>query len=1256
MSAAALRRRLRRAALWAAGVFALLVLAGFFIVPPVAKSLIVKQAGQVLGREVSIEKLAVNPFALSATVSGIRLHEAGSKEVFASIDVLYVNVESSSIWNLAPVVGALKVSAPKLKIVRLPGDRFNFSDILETLARQPRREGKTRFSLNNIELADGRIDIDDRVEAATHEVTGIRLGIPFLSNLPAKVALKVTPSFAARVNDTAIALEGESVPFQDTLESSLRLSLDGLSIGRYLRYVPARLGFEVPSGTLDSDLRLYFIRAPGEPQRLTLSGTARVRELSVVDGAKARLLALPLLEVDIESIDVFARSFDISKIAVNGLAVDVVRERDGRLNLLALVPRPAAATAVDAAGPVPAAGSADALPSSGPGERSPPGPPAAAPGRALRYSVNAFTLDDGRIVFTDRALAAPFRSEVTDLDLAVKGLNSERSEPAQVSASIRTGFGETLAAEAAVTLAPAGAEGSIDLSGVHLRNYAPYYAPRVQFEIDDARIGLSTRFRVVQDAARLDASVQGLALSVTDLRARRAGDREPLVSLKSLALKDVAIDIGQRVATVGDLAARDALIRIDRASDGRLNLASLLATPQAAAAAQTAARAPQPIAAVAAPAPAPAAAIGPSWSWSLRRAAIERFNVRFDDRVPASPVAIELSDIAASIEDLDSTRGSRANATLRLSINRGGSLSAKGRFALDPMAASFDIDARSIAVLPLQPYFTEKLNVVVTGGEVSARGSVSADGSVTPLRAGFVGEASVANFSALERVTNEELLRWKSLFFGAVDVVAGPTRVSIGEIALSDFFARIILSEKGRLNLQDLVRADTVASAPSPGPAASEAAGASAAAASGTIPGSGTAPAEARPTAPAAPPLPLKIGRISLASGNIDFSDLFVRPNFRLNLTGMAGSVSALASEPGSAADLELRGQLDGSAPVEIIGRLNPLATPLLVDIKGAVRGAELSTLSPYSTKYTGYGIERGRLTLNIAYKVDGRKVDADHRIFLDQLTFSTERIEGPTVIRLPILFAVRLLQNRRGEIDLNLPISGTLDDPKFRIGPIIWQVVVNLITRAVTAPFSLLASLGGGGGEELSTVEFEPGRALLSDAARKRLATLGKALADRPSLRLELTGNADAERDREGFRRVQLDAAVRAQKARDLARRGEPVAALDAVKLDPKEYETFLRAAYREAKFPKPRNAVGMLRDLPVPEMETLMLTHTAVTADDLRQLATARARAVETYLIKETALSPERVFLVQAKPAAGDGAASKARLPAARVDLAIR
>jgi uncharacterized protein involved in outer membrane biogenesis len=1279
---------LKKLAFWSIGLFVLLIAAGYLAVPPIVKSIAIKQAGKALGREVSIDRIAFNPFALSATIEGLRIYEAGAKapakpgagaaatnqagalpnDVFVSIARAYVNIESSSIWNLAPVIAAVQVSEPRVRIVRLSEMRFNFSDIIETLAKQPKSEKTAHFSVNNIELSGGRIDIDDRVEDAQHAVTDIKLGVPFVSNLPTKVRVKVTPAFAAKFNESQIDLQGETVPFEDTLESSINISLDDLQVGRYLRYAPMDLGFELPSGLLSTDLRAYFIRAKGQPQRLTLSGTVKLTALKVIASSdKSTLIALPALEVDLESIDVFARRVEVSKVLIDGLAVDVVRDKDGRLNLLALAPRKSNAASTPAE---PAAGAAATTGTTGTtsagtkaAARSRPVPapvPAAKPAPAPPWQVTVtdIALAGGRVSFTDRVPAQPFRTEANGITVAVNSLSTAGDTPARVTAALRTSLGETLSAEAAVVPAPFAAEGKVALAGLRPRNYASYYAPHVRFEIDEARVEANTGFKVARNGEALDAVLSGLALSIADLRVRRSGEKDPLINVKTLSAKGVDIDLPRRSASVGEFITRDGLIRVEREKDGSINLASLgpapatvSATAPAAAAATgpatATAAAPAAPAAPTAPAPVPAeagaAAPPAAWSWALKRAEVERWAVRFNDRQPAEPVTIDVTGIAASIAELTSAKGSRAKAALRLAINRTGTLSAKGQFGLAPAFAAMDVDARSLEVLPLQPYFTERLNILITSGEVSARGTVTADASAQPLRASYVGDANVSNFAALERSSNEELLRWKSLSIGGISASAGPTQLAISEIVLSEFFSRLILSQKGRLNLQDIVRQDAPPAQPQPAPPAPARAVTAEAAKAGAKPGTA-----------AGVPFPVKIGRIALSAGNINFTDNFVKPNYRVNLTGMTGFVSTLTTDPGSVADMELRGQLDQTAPVEIVGRLNPLVNPLFLDIKGAIRGAELSTLSPYSTKYTGYGIERGRLTLTTSYRIEGRKLAAEHRIFLDQLTFNTERIEGPSVIKLPILFAVRLLQNRRGEIDLNLPISGTLDDPKFRLGPIIWQVVVNLITRAVTAPFALLGALAGGsGGADQSFIEFRPGSAALTDEAQKRLAGLEKALADRPALRLELTGSVDPEADRDALRRSHVDTAVRAQKARDLARRGETAPAIDEIKLDPKEYETFLRLAYREAKFPRPRNAIGILRELPVPEMEALMLADAQVGDDELRQLATARARSVEAFLIRNKEIGPERVFQVAPKSVGGE---VKDMVPRMRVDMAIR
>ena len=307
--------------------------------------------------------------------------------------------------------------------------------------------------------------------------------------------------------------------------------------------------------------------------------------------------------------------------------------------------------------------------------------------------------------------------------------------------------------------------------------------------------------------------------------------------------------------------------------------------------------------------------------------------------------------------------------------------------------------------------------------------------------------------------------------------------------------------------------------------------------------------------------------------------------------------MTGLSSQLDTAADVDLRGRFAGSAPVEIKGRINPLVRNLFLDLKASVRDIELGPFTPYSGKYVGYAIEKGKLTFNVAYKIENRKLTASNQIVVDQLTFGG-KVESPQATKLPVMLAVALLKDRNGVIDVNLPISGSLDDPKFSIGGLIIRVIINLITKAITAPFALLGNLVGGGGDgaELSYVQFDPGRAVLTAQAQDKLATLQKGLVDRPALKLDITPRVDPQTDREGLRRYRFEQQVKAQKLKDLVKQGEAVKSVDDVKIEPQEYEKYLRRAYKEAKFPKPRNFIGMQKDLPVEEMEKLMLTNTTV------------------------------------------------------------
>ncbi len=527
---------------------------------------------------------------------------------------------------------------------------------------------------------------------------------------------------------------------------------------------------------------------------------------------------------------------------------------------------------------------------------------------------------------------------------------------------------------------------------------------------------------------------------------------------------------------------------------------------------------------------------------------------------------------------------------------------------------------RNVDIAALRPYFADRLNAVLARAELSGRGSVDVAqaGTDDALALSYKGSARLSNLHVLDAAGESDLLRWQALDAEKVEVVAGTAApvVDVGHLTLSDFYARVILGEQGRLNLADLVEAD---------------------------------PPSASRTDAGAPPPRIRVGGIEFVRGNVNFTDNFVRPNYTANLTDLGGTVGALSSDGGGPAEVSIRSRVDRDAPVQIEGRLNPFATPLALDLRGTTKGVELPRLTPYSVKYAGYPITRGKLSIDVHYRIDDNRLQGDNRLFIDQLAFG-ERVDSPTATRLPVTLAVALLQNSRGEIDLRLPVSGSLDDPQFSIGGIIVQAIVNLLTKVVTAPFTLLASAFGGG-PDLGHVEFAPGSAQLDEAQRHKLEALAKALADRPALRLDMTGRAATAIDSAPLKQAKFDARLRAAKVREIVRAGGSVDP-DTVTIAADERERLIGRVYADEDIPgKPRNLLGIARSIPAAEMEKLVLATVGIGEEDLRRLANDRAAAVRDLLSEQGKLPRERLFLV-APLIDGEG---QPKLPPARVDFSL-
>jgi hypothetical protein len=486
---------------------------------------------------------------------------------------------------------------------------------------------------------------------------------------------------------------------------------------------------------------------------------------------------------------------------------------------------------------------------------------------------------------------------------------------------------------------------------------------------------------------------------------------------------------------------------------------------------------------------------------------------------------------------------------------------------------------------------------------------------------------------------HDDLIKWERLDIRGLNFQQNPSRLDIAEVVVRKPYARVIIESDTTLNVANALKS----------PGADKGGIAPEAARNKSQVKSPDAATSSTQTQGATAAMPMAIKKVLIKDGLANFTDLSVTPHFTAAIQQLEGSVLGLSSKPGSRATVDLDGAVDAFSPVSIKGQVNLLGTPLYADLALDFRNMELSIFNPYSGKFAGYNITKGKLSTELHYKVEGRKLDAQHHVVIDQLEFG-DKTDSKDAVSLPIKLAVALLKDRNGVIDLNLPVTGSLDDPKFRLGPIIWKVFVNILEKAVTAPFALLGSLFGGG-PDLQFIDFRPGAAALDASQADKVASIVKALQGRPQLKIEVPIAAVAELDRPALIDSEFADEVREAMTPTSARR-RPLASAAAPGfegLDASAKLDVLTRLYQhqlggEPKYPDAVAAIKQKPDQIAAKIDFLsgaLREHLTVADDRLKTLGEQRAQAVQQALLSDTQIDPARVFLVaNDKAVAKDGA----------------
>ncbi len=784
--------------------------------------------------------------------------------------------------------------------------------------------------------------------------------------------------------------------------------------------------------------------------------------------------------------------------------------------------------------------------------------------------IRLMSIRQGVIEFRDDTKQKPVSIDIVPIEITLRNFSTRPGDENAYAFSAEFGEGEVLAWKGNIHLDPLESSGRFSLANVKLNTFWPSLRDRFRFEILSGAVMLEAGYHVDTSAAPINLQLSDGKIVLSDFRLAAGGERDPIVSVPSLALEAIRLDLPKQELEIQTISLTGADVRTWMAPEGVIYPVPLF---------DPVAEDPAPTRQVSRPAR--------PWTVDVHKVAVTNTHVSFEDRRLKTPAVLSIDDLTVTVDDLHSPSRRPLPITAKLRLNQQGSIESTGTVQLDPLQADLTMALSRIGLRHFQPYVDRSTHVDVKNGEFQMAGELryrSRHESEPLLR--YTGQIGVQNLSLIDRATQQEFLAWSTLELNKAALELAPTKVRIAEIALRQPSAKFMIAKDGSTNIARALRApDQGAQQPSASP-----------------PVSAAAKKEASP-APTPPPIPITIDLVTLSKLSATFVDESIQPTVTTGIQDFGGTIQGLSSRQLSKAKVSLAGKVDKVAPITIQGQINPLTEDAFTNLTFLFQGLDLTAVSPYAGKYAGYPITKGKLSLDLKYQISKKQLVGENKVLVDQFTFG-EKTESPDATGLPVRLAVALLKDRRGVIDIDMPVRGDLNEPDFRYGGVLLNALLNVITKVATSPFAALGGLVGGGGEDLQFVEFQAGAETLELAEQQKIESLAKALQERPALRVEVIGAADLTRDRDALALQKMSAEVQRRFTKGGTK--NPQAAVSPER----EFE-FLSDLYAEklGKQPTKREELpggkSVERVLTVDELRQQLIPAMAVEESELRSLA---------------------------------------------------
>nr|WP_315492637.1 DUF748 domain-containing protein [uncultured Pseudomonas sp.] len=814
--------------------------------------------------------------------------------------------------------------------------------------------------------------------------------------------------------------------------------------------------------------------------------------------------------------------------------------------------------------------------------------------------IERIKLASGYVHFEDVRPSEPIEFLYDKLDFELKNLSTLPEDNADMTLVAAGPEGGQIDWTGNFSLVPIASEGKLKVTDGKMKVWWPYVRDAVPLVLEDGTLNFSTDYKL-NLAKETELNLTNVSASIAPF-AIKAPDGRPLARLERLDVSETSIDLAKQQVIVGKIRSNKLETWAAREADGQLDWQKLFASQPSKPATK-----PEPTSAPAAADSPKPESTAPSKPWQvlLKDVQLRNYQVHLADRQVKPAVALELGPLNVDVQDFDSLNQSPFTLKIDSGLGKQGKIQASGQVNLNPVSAKLKVDTKDIDLRVAQSYISPFIRLELRSGMLGSNLDVNLK-STEPLALQITGRAQVDQLHTLDTLKTRDFLKWQRLVVEGLNYQHGNS-LSIDKINLLQPYARFMINDDRTTNVDDLLI---------PQPADSG------------------AKSTAKSSASNEKPLGIRIGQIAINDGSANFADFSLTPNFATAIQQLNGQIGTIDSRQAKPASVDIKGKVDRYAPVTIKGSVNPFDPMAALDIATSFKRVELTTLTPYSGKFAGFRIRKGRLNLDLHYVITKGQLKAENKVVVEQLQLG-EKVDSADAVDLPIRLAIALLKDTDGKISIELPVTGDLNNPQFSVMPIVWQTLRNLVVRAATAPFKFIGGLvTGGGSEDLGNVSFAAGSSALSKDAESALNSLAKALKERPALRLEIEGTAAASSDGPFLAAERLEREYQYNYYKILQRRGDKVPAQASLLVVPeKEKAPLLEGIYRtRLKQQPPAEWKDLGSDERSAKLRDGVIKFWSGSDVLLRKLGQDRASAIKDYLVDKGQLEDDRVYFIDA------------------------